>query len=106
MNGLYVSAVPRCLELKTKLYGFEVEDVLIILSYLSISNLFLGTSHLKYLVVWIGTLILATTLYFVKRNRPENYLAHKVQYLLSSELLCAHRVSMTFVYYPREFEND
>lgn len=78
--SLLVSKVPRSLENKTKLFGFELADLLLIFLYLSISNLFFGSTVMKPFFVWLGTLLLAGTLYFVKKGKPENYLQHLGEY--------------------------
>lgn len=73
---LLISKVPRALETKTKLFGFELGDLLLIFLYLAVTNLVVGQTRLKIPLVWIGTVILAVVLYFVKRNQPENFLSH------------------------------
>lgn len=72
--NLLTSKVPRALETKTKLFGFELSDLLIVFLYLSITNLAFGMTRLKGPIVWGGTLALSGVLYFLKRNKPENYL--------------------------------
>lgn len=69
-----ISKTPRSLENKLKLLGFELLDLLLIFMYLSISNLLFSQTSLKLPMVWIGTLVLASILYFVKRGKPEGYL--------------------------------
>ena len=71
-----MSKVPRALEAKTRLFGFEIGDLLIIFLYLAISNLVFGTTRLKFPMVWIGTPLIAGVLYFAKRNKPDNFLQH------------------------------
>lgn len=80
--SLLVTKVPRNLETRLRLFGFELADLLIIFLYLSVSNLFFGPTRLKFPVVWLGTLALALTLYFVKRGKPEGYLQHLIQFKL------------------------
>jgi len=74
--SLLVTKVPRSLESKTKLFGFELGDLLLVFIYLSVSNLIFGTTVLKPYAVWLGTLALAGTLYFVKRGKPDGHLQH------------------------------
>ena len=61
---LLVSKVPRALETKARLFGFELGDLLLIFFYLSFSNLIFGATRLKFPMVWCGTGVLAGTLYF------------------------------------------
>lgn len=77
---LLFSSVPRSLESRTRIFGFELADLLIIFLYLSISNLFLGQTRLKFPVVWLGTVAIAGILFFVKRNRPDGFLQHYGEY--------------------------
>lgn len=80
--SLLVTKVPRNLDNRLRLFGFELADLLIVFLYLSVSNLVFGTTRLKVPVVWIGTLALGSTLYFVKRGKPDGYLQHLVQFKL------------------------
>lgn len=73
---LSVSKVPRALDTKTRLFGFELGDLLLIFLYLALSNLIFGGTRLKFPLVWLGTLLNAGVLYFVKRNRPDHFLEH------------------------------
>ena len=62
MKGVYlllVSKVPRALDAKTRLFGFELADLLIIFLYLAMSNLIFGSTKAKFIIVWLGTLALA-----------------------------------------------
>lgn len=85
--SLLVSRVPRTLEMKTKLFGFELADVLLIFLYLSVSNLFFGTTVLKPFVVWMGTAALAAVLYFTKRDKPDGYIQHWGEFQTSGGVL-------------------
>lgn len=73
---LLISKVPRSLDAKTRLLGFELGDLLFIFLYLALSNLIFGNTQLKIPLVWGGTLLIAGLLYFVKRNQPDHYLEH------------------------------
>lgn len=78
--SLHVTKVPRALDNRLRLFGFELADLLLIFMYLSISNLFFGTTRLKFPIVWIGTAALAGVLYFVKKGKPDGYLQHLIQF--------------------------
>lgn len=85
-DNLLTSQVPRTLEGKSKLFGFELSDVLLLFSNLTIQNLFFGTTNLKTPLVWGTTLILGFILFFVKRGKPDKYLEHLGLYLFSSTI--------------------
>lgn len=72
--SLLSSKVPRALENKTKLLGFELGDLLLLFLYLALTNLLFGTTSLKIPIVWGGTIGLGAILYFVKRDKPDGYL--------------------------------
>ena len=75
-----VSKVPRALEMKSKLFGFELPDLLLIFMNLAVTNLVFGGSQYRYLLVWGTSLGLASFLFFVKRGKPEGYLQNLVEY--------------------------
>lgn len=79
-EGLLTSRVPRALEMKSKLFGYELPDLLLIFMNLAVTNLVFGASSFRYLLVWGTTLSLALFLFFVKRGRPDNYLQHLVEH--------------------------
>jgi hypothetical protein len=87
--SLLVSKVPRSLEAKTRLFGFELSDLLLIFLYLSISNLLFGATRLKFLLVWVGSCSLASILYFVKRNRPDGFIQHLGEFYRTPGILSA-----------------
>jgi len=81
--SLYVSSVPRALEKKTRLLGFEIGDLLLVFLYLTTSNFLFGQTQAKFLLVWCGTIALALSLYFLKKGKPDNYIQHYSEYLIS-----------------------
>lgn len=78
---LLVTTVPRALEVRNKLLGFELGDVLLVFLYLAGSNLLFGTTRLKYGLVWGGTIALGLLLHFTKRNKPPQFIQHYAQFL-------------------------
>jgi len=94
--ALYTSSVPRALESKTKLFGFELADLLLIFLYLSISNLIFGQTALKFLVVWCGTLSIAGVLFFVKRGKPDQFLQHLVEHWFNPSIYVAAMPDIVF----------
>lgn len=94
--SLLVSKVPRALETKAKLFGFELGDLLLIFFYLSLTNLVFGSTRLKFPIVWLGSVVLAGTLYFVKRGKPDNYLQHAGQFYFTHGILTAGAPDLEF----------
>lgn len=86
---ILTSKVPRSLEKKTRLFGFELSDLLLIFLYLALTNLIFGQTSLKPLIVWGGTLALGSSLYFFKRGKPDNYLQHYGEFLYATSVLSA-----------------
>jgi hypothetical protein len=80
-EGLSTSKVPRALEMKSKLFGFELPDLLVIFLNLAVTNLIFGTTHYRYPLVWGTTSLLAGFLFFAKRGKPDNYLQHLGEFL-------------------------
>ena len=97
--SLDVSKVPRALEKKTRLFGFELGDVLLVFLYLSLTNFLFGQTQLKFPVVWCGTIALACVLYFVKRGKPDNFLQHWGEYQFSEDLYSAGTSDTEFEIY-------
>ena len=98
--SLMVSKVPRSLDSKTRLFGFELGDLLLVFLYLAVSNLAFGSTRLKFPTVWLGTLALALVLYFVKRNKPDNHLQHLCEYFRSPGVLSAGVPDTDYQPYP------
>lgn len=79
-QGLLTSRVPRALEMKSKMFGFELPDLLLIFMNLALTNLVFGGTSFRYPLVWGTTLGMALFLFFAKRGRPDNYLQHLGEY--------------------------
>jgi hypothetical protein len=88
-NELLTSSVPRALEMKSKIFGFEIPDLLIIFVNMTVMNLVFGTTSFRYPLVWGTTLFLALFLFFAKRGKPDNYLEHLGEYISQS----AHKIA-------------
>jgi len=95
-DELLASRVPRALEMKTKLFGFELPDLLLIFLNLSVTNLIFGASPLRYLLVWGTTLGLALFLFFAKRGRPDSYLQHLGEFLTVPSYRAACRPDLKY----------
>jgi len=81
MEDLNTSKVPRALEMKSKLFGFELPDLLLIFANLAFTNLVFGATSFRYLLVWGTTLGMALFLFLAKRGRPDSYLQHLGEWL-------------------------
>lgn len=90
------SRVPRSLEKKARIFGFELGDLLLIFLYLSISNLVFGTTKLKPMIVWGGTILIAGIIYFVKRGKPDGYLQHYGEFLTGPSVYSASQPDVEY----------
>ena len=102
------SKVPRALEKKVRLFGFELADLLIIFLYLALSNLVFGQTRLKPLLVWGGTAGIAGVLYFIKRGKPDAYLQHYGEFMTKPSVLSPTKPDLKFrAYFTTEsLENE
>ncbi len=98
------SKVPRSLERKVRIFGFELVDLLLIFLYLALSNLFFGQTKLRPLIVWGGTVSIGLVLYFVKRGKPDAYLQHYGEFLNGPSVFTAQ--SPDTDYRPYFLKND
>lgn len=80
---LLTSQVPRSLETKSKIMGLELSDIIILLLNLSIQNLLFGSTSFKYIMVIGSSLFLGLVLFFFKKGKPDHYLQHFIEHLLS-----------------------
>ncbi len=96
------SKVPRALETKTKLFGFELADVLIVFLYLSVSNFIFGGTKLKFLMVWMGTLVLGLALHFLKKGKPEDHLQHMGEFYRKPEVLSSGAPDLEYQPYLKQ----
>jgi len=80
---LLTSQVPRTLETKSKILGLELSDVLILLLNLSAQNLIFGSSRLKIVMVFGSSVILGAILFLFKRGKPDFYIQHYMEHLVS-----------------------
>ena len=99
--NLLVSKVPRSLEAKTRLFGFELGDLLFVFLYLSLSNLIFGATRFKFPIVWLGTLAVAGVLYFVKRDKPDGFIQHWGEHFFSAGIRSAGVPDVEFQSYKK-----
>lgn len=81
--SLKESTIHRKLDAKFKIGGMEAPDILGVLIFAAIMNLFFGRSSFAFIFVIVIPLILLVTLYFGKRGKPDNYLVHLAKYYLT-----------------------
>ena len=95
---LLASSVPRSLDTKTKIFGLELADVILLLLNLSIQNLVFGSTSFKIPMVMGTTLALALVLLVLKRGKPDHYLQHFAEHSLSPSVKFANATDEE--YYP------
>lgn len=101
-QGLLTTKVARALEMKTKLFGFELPDLLLIFMNLAAANLVFGSSSFRYPLVWGTTLILASFLFFTKRGKPDNYLQHLGEIIAQPSYKAAGRNDLKYKKFRKE----
>lgn len=88
-TDLLVSTTNRNLERKILIFGFEIFDTLIIAIVLSTLNFLFKNISYKIPIIWGGTFLFSLILYFSKRNKPENFLIHKIRYWFNPAIFYA-----------------
>jgi hypothetical protein len=96
---LLTSKVPRALDAKPKLLGLELTDLAVVFLYLSLSNLFFGTTSLKVPLVWGVSLGLFGFLYFFKRGKPDHYLQDVGEYFAKPDVYSAGAPDLEYQHY-------
>lgn len=104
-EGLLTTKVPRALEMKSKLFGFELPDLLLIFFNLAITNLIFGGSPYRYPLVWGTTVGIAAFLFFAKRGKPDNYLQHLGEYYTKPHLREAFGHDFSYKQFKKGEEN-
>lgn len=100
-DSLLTTVVPRTLETKNKILGLELSDVLLLLLNLSIQNLIFGSTSMKIPMVFGTSLVMAGLLFFVKRGKPDLYLQHLLQFLVSPTVRSANTTDQTYQSFPK-----
>ena len=104
--GLITSSVPRSLDNKNRLFGFELPDLLFIFMNLALTNLVFGSSSLRYPLVWGSTVFFALFLYFMKKDKPDNYLQHLGEYIVQPTVRFAGLTDLKHRPFIREMEKE
>ena len=87
--SLNITPVSQCLDKKLKFLGYEIPDLLLILSFLSALNFILSSVPMKLIVAWVPTFILAAILRIGKHGKPDNYLLHKARFMIQPKVIRA-----------------
>lgn len=95
-NTLLTSSVPRTLETKNKILGLELSDVLILLLNLSVQNLIFGSTSMKIPMVFGTSLVLFLILFLFKRGKPDLFLQHYFEHLISPTVFSANATDDTY----------
>ena len=82
---LDTSAVHRNLDAKMKIMGLEAPDLLSVLIFAAVMNLFFGKTAIGPLLVLVLPALVLVLLYFGKKNKPDRFLIHYAKFLFSSE---------------------
>ncbi|MBF0300534.1 MAG: hypothetical protein HQK51_17595 [Oligoflexia bacterium] len=82
MEDLRNSIVHKNLEMKIKLLGIELADILLVLFLSSVMNLIFGRTSISWIMVFIFPMIVGVLLHFGKKNKPENFIIHFIKYHL------------------------
>jgi hypothetical protein len=78
------STVFRKLDAKLKIGGMEAPDLLGVLIFASVMNLFFGRSSFAFVFVICLPLLLLIGIYFGKRGKPDGYMVHLARYYLTA----------------------
>ena len=100
-ESLLTSTVPRTLDTKSKILGFELSDVLLLLLNLSIQNLIFGATHLKIPMVFGTNIALGALLFIFKRGKPDQFIQHFFEYLVSPTVKTANCPDHIYVRFER-----
>lgn len=103
-DELLVTKVPRALDIKSKLFGFELPDLLAIFLNLAVTNLVFGSTSLRFPLVWGTTLVLAGFLFFAKRGKPDNYIQHLGEFWFSPTTRFAALPDIKFKKFTRKVD--
>lgn len=103
---LLTSTVPRTLDSKAKIFGFELPDVILLLLNLSIQNLVFGSTGLKIPMVFGTSIALALVLFVFKRGKPDQYLQHFIEHLISPTVKSANCTDSEYQPFIKEISNE
>lgn len=77
------SSVHRKLDAKLKIAGLEAPDLLFVLIFAAVMNLFFGRTSLALPLVLILPSVMLLALYFGKRDKPNGFMIHLARFYLT-----------------------
>ena len=78
------SKVHRNLDVKLKMMGMEVQELVFVLLFASIMNLCFGGTRLSLYLVFVCPSVAALVLILGKRGKPDRFLVHCLRYYLQA----------------------
>lgn len=81
----------KCLDKKTKVFGFEMADILLVFILLAVLNLLFGKTEQKLLFIWLPPTLLALLLKFGKKGKPENFIVHWLRFQFTPGVFSAFK---------------
>lgn len=80
---LQSSSVHRKLDAKLKIVGLEAPDLLFVLIFAAVMNLFFGRTSLALPLVIALPLLMLFALYVGKRDKPDGFMIHLARFYLT-----------------------
>ena len=87
------STVHRKLDAKLKIAGLEAPDLLFVLIFAAVMNLFFGRTSLALPLVIILPSLMLLILYIGKRDKPDGFMIHLARFYLTPGFLSAGQES-------------
>ena len=89
--SLITTPTSKCLDKKTKVFGFEMADILLVFILLAVLNLLFGKTDQKLLFIWLPPTLLALLLKFGKKGKPENFIVHWLRFQFTPGVFSAFK---------------
>ncbi|MBX3034584.1 MAG: hypothetical protein KF865_11725 [Bdellovibrionaceae bacterium] len=80
---IQTSNVHRKLDAKLKIAGLEAPDLLFVLIFAAVMNLFFGRTSLALPLVLVLPSVMLFTLYIGKRDKPDGFMIHLARFYLT-----------------------
>lgn len=80
---LHSSSVHRKLDAKIKIVGLEAPDLLFVLIFAAMMNLFFGRTSLALPLVIVLPSVMLLGLYIGKRDKPDGFMIHLARFYLT-----------------------